>query len=83
MVLKKIASLKKELVQVRRNRETQRKKRRNLPVPSLSVVGYTNAGKSSLLNMMTGADVAGRGQALRHPGTPPPGESISPVGVRW
>ena len=57
MVLNKIASLKKELAHVRRNRETQRKKRRNLPVPSLSVVGYTNAGKSSLLNMMTGADV--------------------------
>ncbi|QEN07253.1 GTPase HflX [Oceanispirochaeta crateris] len=57
MVLKKIASLKKELAQVRKNRETQRKRRRSLPVPTLSVVGYTNAGKSSLLNMMTGADV--------------------------
>ncbi|MDA3958815.1 GTPase HflX [Oceanispirochaeta sp.] len=57
MVLTKIASLKKELVQVRKNRETQRKKRRSLPVPTLSIVGYTNAGKSSILNMMTGADV--------------------------
>ncbi|MDC7235576.1 MAG: GTPase HflX [Spirochaetales bacterium] len=57
MVLSKIASLKKELAHVRKNRETQRKKRRNLPVPTLSIVGYTNAGKSSILNMMTGADV--------------------------
>ena len=57
MVLSKISSLKKELVQVRKNRETQRKKRRALPVPTLSIVGYTNAGKSSILNMMTGADV--------------------------
>ena len=57
MVLAKIASLKKELAHVRKNRETQRKRRRSLPVPTLSIVGYTNAGKSSILNMMTGADV--------------------------
>ena len=57
MVLAKIASLKKELAHVRKNRETQRKKRRSLPVPTLSIVGYTNAGKSSILNMMTNADV--------------------------
>jgi len=57
MVLSKIASLKKELAHVRKNRETQRKKRRALPVPTLSIVGYTNAGKSSILNLMTGADV--------------------------
>lgn len=57
MVLSKIASLKKELIQVRKNRDTQRKKRRALPVPTLSIVGYTNAGKSSILNMMSGSDV--------------------------
>ncbi len=57
LVLNKIATLKKELIQVRKNRDTQRKKRLNLPVPTLSIVGYTNAGKSSLLTMMTGADV--------------------------
>ncbi len=57
MVLSKISSLKKELEQVRKNREVQRKKRRSLPVPTLSVVGYTNAGKSSILNLMTNADV--------------------------
>ena len=57
MVLNKISSLKKELAHVRKNREIQRKKRRSLPVPTLSIVGYTNAGKSSILNMMTGSDV--------------------------
>jgi len=57
LVLNKIASLKKELIHVRKNRETQRKRRLSLPVPTLSIVGYTNAGKSSLLTMMTGADV--------------------------
>ncbi len=57
MVLNKINSLKKELAHVRKNREIQRKKRRSLPVPTLSIVGYTNAGKSSILNMMTGSDV--------------------------
>ena len=57
MVLNKISSLKKELAQVRKNRETQRKKRRARPVPTLSIVGYTNAGKSSILNLMTNADV--------------------------
>ena len=57
MVLNKISSLKKELAHVRKNREIQRKKRRSLPVPTLSIVGYTNAGKSSILNMMTNADV--------------------------
>ncbi len=57
LVLNRIAALKKELKRVRRNRDTQRKKRQGLPVPSLSVVGYTNAGKSSLLNALAGSSV--------------------------
>ena len=57
LVLNKIANLKKELIQVRDQREVRRKKRMERPVPSVSLVGYTNAGKSSLLNALSGADV--------------------------
>lgn len=53
----KIAQVKKELEQVVRDRETQRKKRERIPLPSCALAGYTNAGKSSLLNALTGADV--------------------------
>lgn len=53
----KIAQVKKELAQVVRDRETQRKKRERIPLPSCALAGYTNAGKSSLLNALTGADV--------------------------
>ncbi len=57
LVLNRINSLKKELEKVKKNRETQRKKRMVKPVPSISIVGYTNAGKSSLLNLLSDADV--------------------------
>lgn len=53
----KIQQLKKELEQVVLERETQRKRREKVPVPSCALAGYTNAGKSSLLNALTGADV--------------------------
>lgn len=52
-----IDRLKRELVQVRRARATQRKDRQRTPVPNAAIVGYTNAGKSSLLTRLTGADV--------------------------
>ena len=52
----KIMQTKKELAEVIRTRETQRKKRSGLPVPECALIGYTNAGKSSLLNALTGAD---------------------------
>jgi GTP-binding protein HflX len=42
---------------VRRARATQRKDRKRTPVPNAAIVGYTNAGKSSLLHRLTGADV--------------------------
>lgn len=53
----KIIAIKKELAQVRTNRETQRKMRERTSIKSCALVGYTNAGKSSLLNALTGADV--------------------------
>lgn len=52
-----IDRLKKELAEVRRARATQRKDRQRTPVPNAAIVGYTNAGKSSLLRLLTGADV--------------------------
>ncbi len=56
-VREKIRAVKKELSLVVSERETQRKKRERIPVPSCALAGYTNAGKSSLLNALTGADV--------------------------
>ena len=52
-----IDRLKRDLVEVRRNRANQRKDRKRAPVPNAAIVGYTNAGKSSLLRKLTGADV--------------------------
>jgi GTP-binding protein HflX len=53
----RIHRLEEELENVRRQRETQRKQRRRQGIPVCALVGYTNAGKSSLLNALTGADV--------------------------
>jgi GTP-binding protein HflX len=52
-----IDRLKRELVDVRSSRATQRKDRKRAPVPNAAIVGYTNVGKSSLLRRLTGADV--------------------------
>ena len=57
MVRQRIARLKKELESVIRHRDTQRKQRQRVPVPTAAIVGYTNAGKSTLLNALTGASV--------------------------
>ena len=56
-ILGKIDRLKRDLDAVRRQRATQRKDRKREPVPNAAIVGYTNAGKSSLLKRLTGADV--------------------------
>ncbi len=56
LVDKKIDKIKAELEVVEKQRATQRKERLRLPVPHAAIVGYTNAGKSSLLNRITGSD---------------------------
>lgn len=51
----RIAKLKKDLKEVSLSRQVKRKKRQNEAVPLISLVGYTNAGKSTLLNTLTAA----------------------------
>ncbi|MGL5825104.1 MAG: GTPase HflX [Nocardioides sp.] len=53
----KIAKLRRELSAMKSTRETQRQERRRRQVPSVAIAGYTNAGKSSLLNRFTDAGV--------------------------
>jgi len=56
-VQERIARLERELEAVRKHRSVQRQGRKRHQWPVAAVVGYTNAGKSTLLNLMTGADV--------------------------
>jgi GTP-binding protein HflX len=53
----KIAHLKKDLDKVRRHRKLHRKNRKLSQIPIVALVGYTNAGKSTILNLLTNADV--------------------------
>ena len=53
----RIAQLNRELKDVKRHREVTREQRSRDQVPVIAIVGYTNAGKSTLLNTLTGADV--------------------------
>ncbi|PCK00099.1 MAG: GTPase HflX [Zetaproteobacteria bacterium] len=57
MIADKIIRLKKDLENVRRTRDLGRKSRERVPFPIVSLVGYTNAGKSTLFNNITNADV--------------------------
>jgi GTP-binding protein HflX len=57
MVRNQIARVRKELETVIQHRHLQRKKRMTVPVPTAAIVGYTNAGKSSLLNNLTQANI--------------------------
>jgi GTP-binding protein HflX len=57
LVTQRIALLKRELESVRRHRRQHRRRRRQQGLPVVSLVGYTNAGKSTLLNTLTDAGV--------------------------
>lgn len=57
MVRTQITRVKRELKNVIQHRQVQRKQRMTVPVPTCAIVGYTNAGKSSLLNKLTNSDI--------------------------
>jgi GTP-binding protein HflX len=53
----KMAKLRREIAEMKVSRDTKRQERRRNNIPSVAIAGYTNAGKSSLLNALTGAGV--------------------------
>jgi GTP-binding protein HflX len=62
LIGERLVRLRKELDQVRRTRGLHRSARRRVPFPVIALVGYTNAGKSTLFNALTGAEVTARDQ---------------------
>jgi len=56
-VRERVAMLRKRLVEVARTRRLHREERAEVPFPTVALVGYTNAGKSTLMRRLTGADV--------------------------
>ena len=57
LIRERISQLKRELEDVKRHREVARQQRQRNQIPVAAIVGYTNAGKSTLLNRLTGAGV--------------------------
>jgi GTP-binding protein HflX len=56
-IREKMAKMRREIAEMKTSRDVQRQDRRRHKVPSVAIAGYTNAGKSSLLNRLTGAGV--------------------------
>ncbi len=76
-LLRRMQKLERDLVGLAATRATQRKARKRRDIPHVALVGYTNAGKSTLLNRLTHAGVLGAEPAVLHarphrPATPPP-----------
>ncbi len=62
LIDERLVRLKKDLEQVRRTRGLHRSARRRVPFPVVALVGYTNSGKSTLFNALTGAEVVAKDQ---------------------
>ncbi len=83
LIQERIARLEKDLEQVRRTRSLHRRARKKVPQPVVALVGYTNAGKSTLFNALTRAEVTAQDQlfatldpTLRRVALPHGGEAI-------
>jgi GTP-binding protein HflX len=63
-IREKVALIRKKLDVVRKNRAQHRNSRKRSEIPSFALIGYTNSGKSSLLNRLTGAQVLAKNQVF-------------------
>ncbi len=63
-VRERVSVIRKKLEQVRKNRAQYRQSRKRNEIPSFALIGYTNSGKSSLLNRLTGAQVLAKNQVF-------------------
>lgn len=63
-IREKVSLIRKKLENVRKNRAQHRNSRRRHEIPSFALIGYTNSGKSSLLNRLTGAQVLSKNQVF-------------------
>ena len=65
-MMSRIGRLKKELKEVASRRKLVRQKRKENEIPTVAMVGYTNVGKTTLLNALTGAAAVAETALLRH-----------------